>query len=271
MPTQESTIHNVKGKSRRRRGNMTYDQKAHLLSIIRKLRQVNRRLLKVAVSDDLTCALNRRYLPLILEAALIRAKVSGSVSLCLFDIDHFKTYNDSHGHPAGDEALRRIAHTVQSNLRSSTDKLFRCGGDEFCILFSSQTPLHSMHLIERLRLAIQQESDLFPHANGDALTVSFGVVWQGGNAGRILTPAELYMEADRMLYEAKRAGRGQIRQLVVEGGAQLQVAPKGLADQTGSSRCPASWMSMPAAAKSPCGPNARIVADLARHVAECST
>lgn len=270
MPAQKSTIHNVKGRRRSRRGTMTLAQKAHLLSIIRKLKHVNQRLLKAAVSDDLTCALNRRSLPVMLEAALIRAKVSGSVSLCLFDIDYFKTYNDSHGHPVGDEALRRIAQTVQRNLRSSADKLFRCGGDEFCILFSSQTPVHAMHLIERLRLAIQQENDLFPHANGEALTVSFGLVWQGGNAARILTPAELYTEADRMLYEAKGAGRGQIRQLVIEGGAQLQPAPRGLADRTGSSRLPAPRMSMPVAANSPCGPDARMEEYLSRHATECS-
>lgn len=270
LPAQKSTIHNVKSMRRRRRCNMTVAQKAHLLSIIRKLKHVNQRLLKAAVSDDLTCALNRRSLPVMLKAALIRAKVSGSVSLCLFDIDHFKTYNDSHGHPVGDEALRRIAQTVQSNLRSSTDKLFRCGGDEFCILFTSQTPVRAMHLIERLRLAIQQENDLLPHANGEALTVSFGLVWQGGNADRILTPAELYTEADRMLYEAKDAGRGQIRQLVLDGGAQLQAAPRGLADQSGSSRYPASWLSVPVAANSVYEADIRMREDLARHAMECS-
>jgi diguanylate cyclase (GGDEF)-like protein len=247
---EKSTTGNAKGKTRKRRGRFPDDEKACLLSRIHKLLRANRRLLRVAVSDDLTCALNRRCLPSILDARLIRARATGSVSLCLFDVDDFKMYNDLCGHHAGDEALRRIAHVVHSNLRRSSDKLFRCGGDEFCVLFSSQSPLFALRLVERLRAAIQKELRPYPHANGDALTVSFGVVWQSGNVQGLLTSDELYMEADRMLYQAKGAGRGAIRQRIIEDAEHPRAAPAGLPDHTDSASLPAHRLSEPSAKNS---------------------
>jgi diguanylate cyclase (GGDEF)-like protein len=223
----EAIASHARSKARKRRGRAAGDDNASLLTTIHKLRRAIRRLRRVAVSDDLTCALNRRCLPALLDARLARARASGSVSLCLFDVDDFKKYNDLRGHHAGDEVLRRIAYAVRSNLRRSADKLFRCGGDEFCILFSSQSPSHALSLIERLREAIQLEVQAHPHANGDALTVSFGVVWQGGNVDGLLTSEELYKEADRMLYAAKRAGRGEIRRVVIDGSEHRCDTPAG--------------------------------------------
>jgi diguanylate cyclase (GGDEF)-like protein len=223
LTAEELISHYVKGKVRKRRTRFLGSEKHGLLSTIRKLRRVNRRLLQVAISDDLTCALNRRYLPSMLKARLVRAKASGSVSLCLFDVDDFKRYNDSLGHHAGDEALRRIARIVHGNLRRSSDKLFRCGGDEFCVVFSSQPAAHVLSLVERLRGEIHEEMKALSHANGNALTVSFGIVWQSGSAHRFLTPDELYVEADKMLYKAKRAGRGMIRHRVMEGAESAAV------------------------------------------------
>jgi diguanylate cyclase (GGDEF)-like protein len=271
LAEKEATTSNAKCKARKRRGRFPDNEITCLLSKIHKLRRANRRLLRAAVSDDLTCALNRRCLPAILDARLVRARASGSVSLCLFDVDDFKMYNDSRGHHAGDEALRRIAHAVHDNLHRSSDKLFRCGGDEFCVLFTSQSPLHALRLVERLRGAIQEEMRAYSQANGEALTVSFGVVWQCENVVGLLTSGELYTEADRMLYKAKRAGRGEIRLRVIEDAEHPRATLGRLPDHTDSASGPANGMSGPSAKNSPYRFRGRLEDVLARHAAEHSS
>ena len=123
------------------------------------------------------------------------------VSLVLLDVDHFKRFNDTFGHPAGDEALRRVASSIQSELKDNA-LAARYGGEEFIVALPGQSAESAVRWAEKLRLKI--ESEIFPDCPQQKLTVSLGV------AERIaLSPHEatLYEWADRALYESKSLGR----------------------------------------------------------------
>ena len=111
----------------------------------------------------------------------------------MLDLDHFKDFNDDHGHQAGDDHLRAVAVSWQGRLRA-TDLVARYGGEEFALILSGTTLAQAVEVIETLRAAVPSEQ-----------TVSGGVAeWDGSESG-----AELLARADRALYEAKRSGRNR--------------------------------------------------------------
>src|SRR5690606_15336010 len=108
---------------------------AAMVSRIKQLEAENRRLRHLSITDELTGAYNRRHFRASFTE-LVHAQDSPlprttAIALCLFDIDHFKAYNDAFGHPMGDAALRSISVAVAALLRRDSDRLFRFGGDEF--------------------------------------------------------------------------------------------------------------------------------------------
>lgn len=134
------------------------------------------------------------------------------MAFCLFDVDNFKAYNDSYGHLAGDEALRQIARVVMSQLRHGQDLLFRLGGDEFCVLLYLDSAASAFDIVDRVRRSVRDLALPDPRSrDGGVLTISFGVVWRDGQHVSTATPWQLYLDADRVLYEAKRSGRDQIK------------------------------------------------------------
>jgi diguanylate cyclase (GGDEF)-like protein len=150
------------------------------------------RLAADARTDALTGLLNRRGWDEALPVALRHAERLGHpLVVVLADVDHFKAYNDAHGHPAGDLALREIGARWSTHVRD-IDVLARIGGEEFALLLPGCNADEALAVAERLR--------------GDmpaGLTASAGVApWRAP-----LTPAELVAEADRALYRAKGAGR----------------------------------------------------------------
>ena len=156
--------------------------------------------------DPLTGAFNRRWLEQMLPRELERASRSGRpFVLGLCDIDHFKRYNDTWGHAAGDAALRATVHAVQQNARPS-DRLARYGGEEFCLLLPNTELEEAQAMGARLVRAIADN----PVRAGDGLplpsvTISLGLAALAGDAG-----AERLIEAaDRALYRAKRDGRNR--------------------------------------------------------------
>lgn len=127
----------------------------------------------------------------------------GELGLILFDLDHFKSINDTLGHAAGDEVLRRVASLVQAQLPTSA-ALYRVGGEEFAVLSSGPDAARAPELAELLRRHVEAYS--ISHG-GKALTVtlSLGVALRRGDGAE-----ELYARADRKLYESKRAGRNRV-------------------------------------------------------------
>lgn len=172
---------------------------------------------RLAVTDPLTGAYNRRYFFHLTEQILRRSKDKPArITMLLYDIDNFKTYNDKYGHGAGDEVLKEIAALMKRTTRSQ-DIVARIGGDEFAILFwdaqpprspDSLPPESAFVLAERFRKAVN--SHQFPALGPDAsgvLTISGGLAAFGPAAG---TCDELLRLADAALIAGKHAGKNAI-------------------------------------------------------------
>lgn len=153
------------------------------------------RLDTLAHVDDLTSAANRRSFDQRLTVEVARARRSGSsLSVCALDLDHFKRYNDTFGHPAGDELLRRVTASWSATLRPEA-MLARIGGEEFGLILPAAQLRVAEVIVERLRAATPHE-----------VTFSAGVaVWDGTE-----TIADLVARADGALYRAKSDGRNRL-------------------------------------------------------------
>jgi diguanylate cyclase (GGDEF)-like protein len=156
-----------------------------------------------AMTDALTGLFNSRFMDAHLEALDAKAARYGRrYAVVAFDLDGLKTVNDRYGHDVGDLAIRTFAAILRRSLRRS-DIAVRRSGDEF-IAILPETPTRDAHVVfERVRSALAEASARDPRL---ALTVSAGAV--GWRAGRPL--ATLLGEADRLLYDAKRAGRDRL-------------------------------------------------------------
>jgi diguanylate cyclase (GGDEF)-like protein len=162
---------------------------------------------RVMTYDGLTQVSNRRTFDATLEREISRARRYGRVlSLLLFDIDHFKLINDTHGHVAGDAVLRQVAGVVAGNVRRE-DTVARTGGEEFAVLAPEVTRPNAVGVAEKLRMLIEQTPCHFED-NVIPVTASFGVSAFAGEDE--LTASELYRIADERLYAAKHAGRNRV-------------------------------------------------------------
>ena len=170
------------------------------------LRDANRTLETLAITDGLTSLFNRRHFQDTIETELHRAEQQGRVvSLLLLDIDHFKQYNDRFGHPEGDAALRRVAAQVTKGIRSS-DMAFRYGGEELAILLPACPKAQAAEVAEKLRSAIHSHPQR-PGRFGGPLTVSIGVATFPEDAR---AASALMDRADAALYDAKAQGRDRV-------------------------------------------------------------
>ena len=146
--------------------------------------------------DALTGIGNRRAFDEQLLRELKRSEREGnSVALAMFDLDHFKTFNDTHGHPEGDRLLTEVAAAWQGCLRA-TDSLARYGGEEFALIAPGCNEADAVMLVDRLRAAVT-----------DGQTCSAGVAFWD----HVESPAELLARADAALYEAKVGGRDRTK------------------------------------------------------------
>jgi diguanylate cyclase (GGDEF)-like protein len=163
------------------------------------LQGVNSRLSELATLDSLTRLRNRRAFEERLEDETRRWRRHGSdVSLVLLDIDHFKAYNDSFGHPRGDEVLRAVGQLLRGSLRAA-DFAARYGGEEFAIILPNTDRAGSLIVAEQLRRAIEEAT-----WDDRPITASIGVATM---SDEISTGEELVDYADRALYRSKQAGR----------------------------------------------------------------
>jgi diguanylate cyclase (GGDEF)-like protein/PAS domain S-box-containing protein len=186
-----------------------------------QLQELNGILRRMVDHDGLTGLLNRRALDRAL--AETRADRPANVGVLLADVDHFKAFNDTHGHQAGDDALRVIGRVLAAGVRG-TDRVYRYGGEEFLVLLHGASREVARSTAERLR------ASLAGAPTGDDVawrmpTVSVGVAV--GDAVDEAALARLVEAADRALYRAKAAGRDRVevaKDVVPDGAA---VAPDG--------------------------------------------
>lgn len=156
----------------------------------------------MAETDALTTVANRRTFENTLAQEVSRSKRNGEpITLVMIDVDHFKTFNDTHGHRAGDEALKAVAAALKSKSRDF-DTVARYGGEEFGVILPACSSKESLIAAERLRHAVSQIDSL-----PEGVTASAGVATYPTHAG---DTEALIKTADEALYESKRSGRNRV-------------------------------------------------------------
>lgn len=175
-----------------------------------RLRVANQRLERLSSLDGLTAIANRRHFDEVLALEWRRAaRGECPLALVMIDIDHFKDYNDAYGHRRGDETLVAVAGALKESLHRAGDFVARYGGEEFVVLLPGMEAESAARFAEALRARVEALS--IPHARSGAapvVTVSLGVASRVPE--RDSTAAALLEQADRALYEAKRAGRNRV-------------------------------------------------------------
>ncbi|MFX1678513.1 diguanylate cyclase [Mitsuaria sp. CC2] len=164
---------------------------------------------RLATTDGLTGVGNRRHFDEVLQRECQRcARSASSLSMLIVDVDHFKSYNDHYGHPAGDECLRAVAGALASVAQRPGDQLGRLGGEEFALLLP-ETPLTgAIDVAQGALRAVRMRA--LPHAASPTaahVTVSIGVAALPAPGQEHLAPSALMSLADQALYRAKSGGR----------------------------------------------------------------
>lgn len=166
------------------------------------------RLYNKSITDQMTGLYNTRHFEDTLLAMLDDANRTGkSLCLAVSDIDHFKKFNDTHGHKAGDAVLQTVARVMQSCIRTDTgDQVFRYGGEEFCMLLPDTEPEEAAELMELYRKRI--ESHVVEHDGKEmSVKVSIGISCAPKDSR---DEKKLFEKADECLYVAKENGRNQV-------------------------------------------------------------
>lgn len=177
-----------------------------------ELTAANRSLENQAQSDGLTGVANRRHFDHMLTESLLNAELSGMpVSLILFDIDYFKRYNDTYGHVAGDDCLKKVATVLKHAARRKNELTARYGGEEFAIILSEQPLSAALDLAESIIAAVNLLT--IPHMTTELsqkhITLSAGCAMYLATDSQQGKQA-LIERADEALYRAKRAGRNRV-------------------------------------------------------------
>ncbi|WP_374323834.1 GGDEF domain-containing protein [Aquipseudomonas alcaligenes] len=208
VATQPSLVLRLHRESLVKLFNQSPELMQNLLELLcERVRQGNRIILdseQNANVDILTGCFNRRWLEHVYERESTRCAFNGQpLSMLMLDVDHFKAYNDQHGHLAGDYALCLVAHTLRNQLRPK-DSMVRYGGEEFVILLPELDAVEARTIGERLRQSLAQiESFYSPVGILPGVTVSIGMAQLQDKDGL----ESLIARADCALYKAKQQGR----------------------------------------------------------------
>ncbi|MCW8928973.1 MAG: diguanylate cyclase [Gammaproteobacteria bacterium] len=184
---------------------------SRIASMKQKLDELNAQLQSLADQDGLTKIANRRVFNERISYELklcTRNKIPFTLALC--DIDFFKLYNDTYGHLAGDNCLKKVAKTMERSFKRETDLVARYGGEEFAILLHGVGSEEALPLLEKMLVNIKSLD--IPHSASKIaqnITMSIGVVTNNGTDSE-KTPNAFIQLADNALYEAKERGRNQI-------------------------------------------------------------
>lgn len=203
----EGSIHDITERRATEQRLLDYNevlefQKREMEKANAELERVNARLEALATQDGLTGLKNHRAFQDRLADEIARARRYGiPLSLVMLDVDHFKQYNDTFGHPAGDQVLLKVAEKLREALRES-DYAARYGGEEFVLILPQTDTVGAVQIAERCREALEEAA--WEHR---PVTASFGVA--------SLLPCHrdgvsLLTDADRLLYQAKAGGRNQV-------------------------------------------------------------
>lgn len=166
---------------------------------------VNEVMRRLAFTDPMMGISNRRAMDLDLEHQWeVALRYERTFSLAMLDVDYFKNYNDRYGHLAGDKILTQIAQTIDDSTRAS-DKIYRFGGEEFCLILPETSSEHAIALVKRIVVAISELN--IPHDESP-----YGIVTLSGGVSELnptnrIDKDELLNNADRALYDAKTVGR----------------------------------------------------------------
>jgi len=170
--------------------------------MVARLRTSRLELERLSVTDPLTGLDNRRRMMEALQNEVLRSRrLKHPFGVLMADVDHFKVFNDAHGHPAGDEVLRNVAAVLRETARD-VDLVARYGGEEFFVLMPETSAIGAAEMAERIRQRLAAQP-----LPGGAVTLSFGVAEfpKHGDNGEALIRV-----ADAALYEAKRTGRDRV-------------------------------------------------------------
>ncbi|MBF0624898.1 MAG: diguanylate cyclase [Magnetococcales bacterium] len=190
---------------------------AALLRDVTQEKQLEVKLRELSYTDGLTDLLNRRRMEEILQEEFLRARRYGAgFGLCMVDVDHFKKFNDQHGHSQGDRVLQAVASAMRDHFRN-VDYCCRYGGEEFCVILPYTEVPGTVEAAERFRQKVERMV-----VDGLKVTVSIGVA-EYSQLGKDDGVDRLLYMADAALYEAKGGGRNRVRRFQ-PGGLEDSVA-----------------------------------------------
>lgn len=177
---------------------------------LQELESANQELERINILDELTGLHNRRYYDQKIVAEYRRSRRNHTpLSLVVVDIDHFKSVNDNYGHLIGDKCLAIVAKLISQSLKRSTDKAFRYGGEEFCIILPDTDAEGAFKIAEELRSLISEQM-IKDDEYEFSLTISCGISTYLQQAE--IGPEQIFSGADKALYQAKSNGRNQTQQ-----------------------------------------------------------
>jgi len=173
--------------------------------VIKQINYIYTRTKYLSITDELTGLSNRRYFDSCFEKEFLRAqRYHNKLTFVIFDIDRFKTINDTYGHQCGDYILKQIANAALQTFRK-TDSIFRIGGEEFAVILT-ETDIHQAIIpLERFRKTVETLGTVFQNQEIN-VTVSLGACQY---SPEIKTLEEFLKHTDEALYEAKNTGRNQ--------------------------------------------------------------
>lgn len=185
---------------------------------LRLARQAERRqaseksLLQLTLTDALTGLLNRRAFDQAIDVAWLHCIASGKpLSLLMIDVDCFKAFNDTYGHPAGDTCLQIVALSIRNSVHFPDDRVMRYGGEEIVVILPETPADQAFAVAQRIQARISELR--VPHARStvtDHITVSIGCATERRELDMRAGPGDLLADADRALYEAKLSGRNRV-------------------------------------------------------------
>ncbi len=175
-----------------------------------EIRALQQKLEEQANLDGLTGLYNRRYLDQALKREVARCtRDRQPLAFIMVDVDDFKKYNDSFGHPAGDDCLKQIAVCLQSFAKRATDMAARYGGEEFSLVFANTDSASALRIAQQLRQSIEALNLSHPTSVAGRVTISVGVAVMGD--GLCDGVEALVGDADAAVYCAKRSGRNRVQ------------------------------------------------------------